>query len=184
MKKILFLILFFITLTPLSLLANSFIYCDNCSDDKAKFKAIVSGKEGIVDVGDIESGILRSYNVTEITRFGEMILTATAVTSDSIIRDKFITVHSSYKSVISGVYATDIVNTPWEAIQSPYLGNRVISQVIEIYGATLTQAAINYFNAAASLSNVIKPMNIRIKTPDGGFLLYKIEENVCCKVYH
>lgn len=166
-------ILFLILALSPNASASSFIYCDDCNDNKAKFKAITSQLEGEIDVGDIETGIVRSFNVVERSRFGEFIVSATSISTDSATLTKFNNVYISYHALKSKVYSTSgIIETPWEALQSPYLGTQVVNMVIN-NNTSLYQQYTQYYNQGALLTNLTKPVDLRISTPDGGYLMWK-----------
>ncbi len=154
---------------------NQFVHCDSCTANKAKVTAALSGYTGNVTVGDIETGYIASFNVIETQRFGEYFSTATATTTSTYMASQFDKVYVLYQNAKNDHYeTTGIIESPWEALQSPYLGNRVIAQVIRNHGAPLTQKAVNFFNEAATLTGAFKPLDIYITTPDGGFLVFAV----------
>jgi len=154
--------------------ANQFVHCDNCNMTKAKFRAIVSGYEGNVTVGDLETGFIASFNVVEIKRFGEYVRRATATTTSSWMRSKFDKVYVLYQTAKNNIYeTTGIIESGWDAVNSPYLANRVESQITN-NNSGLYQLYNDFYNQASQITGLFKPMNIKIRTPDGGFLVLVI----------
>lgn len=176
MKFLYIVALLLLTSTSYNANSSTFVYCDECSDSKARVQAILSGEDGIVDVGDIETGILRSFSIELNEGYGKISFTVTPIVSDYQTNYKFKKVYSQFKSAKNDIYVTTgIINTPWEARSRPQFGNQVIAQVIDAGGETLRQKASDYFQAAAILSDKFKPMEIRISTPDGGFLVFEVD---------